>query len=114
MVDYSLCVCYGFVVNGDTLDKIENRYDFNDEIEEFVEDYVRCVDSWTGDEYFIGLHDSILQDNEQMRFIDDGIDVSFEPSEIDNFKNLLTKFKIAEIIGEDLAKCRKMLIVFCY
>ena len=114
MVEYSLCVCYGFIVDGKTMEKIEEYYDQNDDFEEFKDDYVRCVDAWTGGDYFIGLQNPILYDREMIRYIDDGIDTNFTPTDINNFCDLVAKYKIKEIIGDNPPLYRRMLINFCY
>lgn len=113
MVEYSLCICYGFIVDSDALEKIEKYHNQNDDFEEFKDDYVRCINDWTGRDYFIGLHESVFNNKETIRYIDDGIDF-FSLDEVNNFYDLVIKFKIKEIISDNSPLCRRMLINFCY
>lgn len=113
MIDYSLEICYGFVIDDTILDKIEKFYDYNDDIEDFVDRYVRCIDSWKGDKYFIGLSNKLFDDTENIYYFEETID-EFPLSEINNFYDIVTNLKIKEIAGNDLGLCRKMLINFVY
>ena len=113
MVEYSLQKCYGFVVDDITIDKIKEFYDYNNEIEDFAENYVHCIDSWKGDKYFIGLTNTLFGDTENIYYLEEITD-EFPLSEINNFYDIITNLKIKEIVGDDLGSCRRMLINFVY
>ena len=113
MVDYSLEMCYGFVVDDTTINKIQEFYNYSEEIEDFVDTYVRCINNWNGQKYFIGLRNELFDGTENIYYFEETID-NFPLSEINNFYDIITNLKIKEIIGNDLGLCRKMLINFIY
>ena len=50
MVDYSLNLCYGIIVSADKMEEIKKVL-----TDEELDNYSRCINSWTGDDYFIGI-----------------------------------------------------------
>lgn len=54
MVDYSLALCYGIVVSADKMEEIKEVLT-DEEYDEVLDNYSRCIDSWTGGDYFIGI-----------------------------------------------------------
>ena len=54
MVDYSLALCYGIVVSADKMEEIKKVL-IDEEYDEMMDNYSLCVDSWTGNDYFIGV-----------------------------------------------------------
>lgn len=54
MVDYSCVLCYGIIVDVEKIEEICNA--LSDEAsDELADNYSRCINSWTGDDYFIGI-----------------------------------------------------------
>ena len=54
MVDYSLSLCYGIIVSVDKMEEIKEVLT-DEEYDEVIDNYSRCINSWTGDDYFIGI-----------------------------------------------------------
>lgn len=54
MVDYDLALGYGIVVSADKMQKLKEVLT-DEEYDEMMENYSRCINSWTGDDYFIGI-----------------------------------------------------------
>ena len=54
MIDYSLSLCYGIVVSVDKMEEIKEILT-DEEYDEVMDNYSRCINSWTGDDYFIGV-----------------------------------------------------------
>ena len=54
MVDYSLALCYGIIVSIDKMKEIKEVLT-DEEYDEVMVNYSRCINSWTGDDYFIGV-----------------------------------------------------------
>lgn len=61
MVDFSLNLCYGIVVPADKMKDIEKKLT-NEQYDELMDNYARCVNSWTGEDYFIGLSSFVSED----------------------------------------------------
>lgn len=54
MVDYSLSLCYGIIVSVDKMEEIKEVLT-DEEYDEVIDNYSRCINSWIGDDYFIGV-----------------------------------------------------------
>lgn len=54
MVDYSLALCYGIIVSVDKMQEFHGMLT-DEEYDEVMDNYSRCINSWTGDDYFIGI-----------------------------------------------------------
>ena len=54
MADYSLALCYGIIVSVDKMKEIKEVLT-DEEYDEVMDNYSRCINSWTGDDYFIGV-----------------------------------------------------------
>ena len=54
MIDYSLNLCYGIIVSVDKMEEIKEVLT-DEEYDEVMDNYSRCINSWTGDDYFIGI-----------------------------------------------------------
>lgn len=54
MIDYSLALCYGVIVSVDKMEELKEALT-DEEYDEIMDNYSRCINSWTGDNYFIGV-----------------------------------------------------------
>ena len=59
MIDFSLNLCYGIVVSADKMEEIKKALT-DEEYDEMIDNYSRCINSWTGDDYFIGIVTKVL------------------------------------------------------
>ena len=53
-VDYNLALCYGIIVSIDKMMEIKEVLT-DEEYDEVMDNYSRCINSWTGDDYFVGV-----------------------------------------------------------
>ena len=60
MIDFSLNLCYGIVVSADKMEEIKKALT-DEEYDEMIDNYSRCINSWTGDDYFIGIVTKVLE-----------------------------------------------------
>lgn len=54
MVEYNLSLCYGIIVSSDKMQEIKEVLT-DEEFDEVMDNYSCCINSWTGDDYFIGI-----------------------------------------------------------
>lgn len=54
MIDYDLTLCYGIIISADRMEEIKEVLT-DEEYDEMIDNYSRCVNSWTGEDYFIGI-----------------------------------------------------------
>lgn len=58
MIEYELAFCYGIIVSSEKIAEIrESLTDY--ESDEFVDRYSRCINSWVGDDWFIGIIETL-------------------------------------------------------
>ncbi len=111
MVDYSLALCYGIIVSADKMEEIkEVLTDY--ECDDLTDYYSRCVNSWIGEDYFIGVYDDLSETaTENVYYVSD----FFAPSEKDEdfikFKNFFDEHDLWKFIDWTP---ELMLINFCY
>lgn len=55
MIEYELAFCYGIIVSSEKIAEIEESLTDYDESIEFADRYSRCINSWVGDDWFIGI-----------------------------------------------------------
>lgn len=60
MIDFSLNLCYGIIVSADKMEEIKEVLT-DEEYDEMMENYAYCINSWTGDDYFIGIETKALE-----------------------------------------------------
>lgn len=111
MVDYSLNLCYGIVVSVDKMQEIKEVLT-GEEYDEVMDNYSRCINSWTGDDYFIGIMNELTESE-----IDFVCHVSkfAIPSDNDedliSFKRFFSEHNLWELIDW---KPELLLINFCF
>lgn len=54
MIEYELAFCYGIIVSPEKIEEI-TEYLPDNKFEEFVDRYSRCINSWIGEDWFIGI-----------------------------------------------------------
>ena len=102
-VEYDVCICYGMVIS----DEVAKQFQEWDE--DFYDQYVRCVNAWTGDKgWFLGLTESIgLADTPVMLF--DSIHIP--KFKINKLERTIYENKLEEEINWDP---KYYIIEFCY
>jgi hypothetical protein len=53
MIDYRLALCYGIIVSFEKMQEFQEVLT-EEEYCEMLDNYSNCVNSWTGEDYFIG------------------------------------------------------------
>ena len=96
MIEHDLALCYGIIVPADTVEEIEKNLT-EDALVDFADLYSRSINSWIGDDYFVGIINSL---EEQEDFVYSVLDFT-PPSEKDEivikfrdffYKNNLNRF----------------------
>ena len=112
MIDYSLAYCYGIIVSRDVIDEITEVLS-DDEFDEFIDNYSRCVNSWTNEDYFIGIADELSESITD--FVYDNISDLTPPAEDDEDLIDLKRFFDEHNLWDLISWEPKMyLINFCF
>ena len=111
MIEHKMSLCYGIIVSADKMQEIQEVLT-NDECDELMDNYSRCVDSWTGDKYFIGIMSDLSESEANVISI---AFASFTPPDDDedliNFKHFFDEHDLWKFIDW---KPELSLINFCY
>lgn len=54
MIDYRLALCYGIIVSDDKMKEIAETLT-DEDYDELIDTYSRCINCWINDDYFIGV-----------------------------------------------------------
>lgn len=110
MVDYSLAFCYGMIIPNEKVQEISNTLT-DEEYDEMGDNYLSCLNSWTGGDYFLGISDSLSQGNvDFVYFLSDFSIPSDNDENLINFKQFFTEHHLDKIVDW---KPEPMLINFC-
>lgn len=111
MIDYSLALCYGIIVPFEKMQEFQEVLT-DEEYCEVLDNYSRCVNSWTGEDYFIGV--MFYFPEEETNFVYRVPEFSV-PSEDDedwiDFKRFFDEHNLWELINW---KPELLLINFCF
>lgn len=111
MIDYSLVLCYGIVVSVDKMEEIKEV--LTDEgYDELLDNYSRCINSWTGDDYFIGVMTELAESETSFVYYTSEFTVpSDNNKDLVNFKRFFNKHNLWELINW---QPKLLLINFCF
>ena len=111
MIDYSLALCYGIIVSAEKMEEIKEVLT-DEEYDEVMENYSRCINSWTGDNYFIGVFDNLSETSvDNVYYVSDFFAPSDEDETFIDFKRFFDEHNLWEFIDW---KPELMLINFCF
>ena len=111
MVDYSLNLCYGIIVSVDKMEEIKEALT-DEEYDEVIDNYSRCINSWTGDDYFIGIMIKLAESETDLVYRISKFPVpSVNDEDLINFKCFFNKHNLWKIINW---KPELLIINFCY
>lgn len=111
MIDYSLALCYGIVVSADKMKEIEEVLT-DEEYDEVLDNYSRCINSWTGDDYFIGILAEIDESKTDLVYrISDFTIPSDDDEDLIDFKRFFNEHDLWKFIDW---KPELLLINFCF
>jgi len=111
MVDYSLALCYGIVVSVDKMEEIKEVL-ADEEYDEAMDNYFRCIDSWTGDDYFIGVMMELTESETDFVYHVSDITILLDDDKyLIDFMHFFSKHNLWKFIDW---KPELLLINFCY
>lgn len=111
MIDFSLNLCYGIVVSADKMEEIKKALT-DEEYDEMIENYSRCINSWTGDDYFIGIVTKVLESETDCIYSISNFTIpSDDDEDLIDFKRFFNKHDLWKFIDW---KPELLLINFCF
>ncbi len=111
MVDFSLNLCYGIVVPADKMEDIAEKLT-DEQYDELMDNYARCINSWTGEDYFVGLSSFLNEDGIDFVYpITPHFLNPFTEKDLADFKNFFETHNLWNFIDW---KPELMLINFCF
>lgn len=112
-IDYSLKLCYGVIISDKVIEKINQILE---EFDDFYDNFVNQIDSWTGGDYFIGTTvcinsngDSFIREIDE-NFLEFTKRVAIQ-KELENFIQFYDSHNLKEYFDW---KPKLYLINFCY
>ena len=103
-VDSSVVLGRGFILSEDEFDRIKNFFykiddpKLQEEWEDFYDEYIRPIDSYSCAEYFIGVMDDLgIEAGSYARY---PVKPSFDKSEIDDFIRDMLHLRLNKFIGK--------------
>lgn len=111
MIDYSLELCYGIIVSVDKMEEIKDALT-DEEYDELIDNYSLCVNSWIGDDYFIGIRTELAESETDLVYhISDFTVPSDDDEDLTDFKCFFSKHDLWKFIDW---KPELLLINFCF
>ena len=111
MVDYSLALCYGIIVSADKMQEFKEVLT-DEEYDEGIDNYSRCINSWTGDDYFIGVMYNLSESETDLVYRVPTFSIpSDDDEDLIDFKRFFDEHNLWELIDW---KPELLLINFCY
>ena len=111
MIDFSLNLCYGIVVSADKMEEIKKALT-DEEYDEMIDNYSRCINSWTGDDYFIGIVTKVLESKTDCIYSISNFTIpSDDDEDLIDFKRFFNKHDLWKFIDW---KPELLLINFCF
>ena len=106
MVEYSIGVCYGIIISDEKLMSINELFPNDDVVDDFSDNYLREVNSWTGGDWFLGVYrdfsGNVINTSKILWYNDEALK---------ELENKLRKYKIIDAIDWNP---QKYIIQFCY
>lgn len=112
MVDFSLNLCYGIVISEDKMEEIEEKLT-DEQSDELNDNYARCINIWTGGDYFIGVSTFLDSNESSYVYPISSLSNPFNENneELVNFKKFFTVNNLWSLIDW---KPELLLINFCF
>ena len=111
MIDYALALCYGIIVSRDKLEELQEKLT-DDEYDEMLDNYAHCINSWTGDDYFIGITEYLTHETTDFVYSVSNLSTPTEDNEdLIGFKKFFNDHDLWKLIDWNP---KLMLINFCY
>lgn len=111
MINYSLSLCYGIVVSVDKMEEIKEVLT-DEEYDEVMDNYFRCINSWTDDDYFIGVMVKLAKSETDFVYhVSEFAIPSDNDEDLINFKHFFNEHDLWKFIDW---KPELLLINFCF
>lgn len=111
MVDYSLALYYGIIVSVDKMEELKEVLT-DEEYDEIMDNYSRCINSWTGDDYFIGVITEFAENETNFVYhVSDFAVPSDDDEDLIDFKRFFSEHNLWKFIDW---KPEILLINFCF
>ena len=111
MIDFSLNLCYGIVVSADKMEEIKKALT-DEEYDEMIDNYSRCINSWTSDYYFIGIVTKALESETDCIYSISNFTIpSDDDEDLIDFKRFFNEHDLWKFIDW---KPELLLINFCF
>ncbi len=111
MIDYSLALCYGIIISNDKIKEIMEALT-DEEYDEMIDNYARCINSWTGDDFFVGIiNDLESAQTDFVYYVSDLSAPTDKNEDLINFTKFCNEHNLWKFINW---KPKLMLINFCY
>ena len=111
MVDYSLSLCYGIIVSVDKMEEFKDALT-DEEYDELIDNYSRCINSWVGDNYFLGVMVELAEsETDSVYYISDFAIPSDDDEDLRDFTQFFSEHNLWKFIDW---KPELLLINFCY
>lgn len=105
MVEYSMGVCYGIIISDETLRSINELFPDEDAMDNFSENYLQQLNSWTGGDWFLGLSKTFSKDVININ------EIRWDKEELEELEQKLNEYNIINFIDWFP---QKYIIQFCY
>ena len=111
MVEYSLTLCYGIIVSADRMEEIKEVLT-DEEYDEAMDNYFRCINSWTGNDYFIGIMNELAESETDFVYRTAEFTIPSDNNEaLINFKRFFSEHDLWKFIAWNP---ELLLINFCF
>lgn len=111
MIEYELALCYGIIVSDDKIEEI-NEVLTDEEHDELIDNYARCVNNWTGGDYFIGVINTLVQtETDSVYRVSDLSAPTDDDEDLINFMRFFNEHDLWKFIDW---KPELLMIDFCY
>ncbi len=111
MIDYRLAICYGIIVSADTAREIEEVLTNEEEYDEAM-NYLHCINTWTGEDYLIGIENGLAEsETDSVYRVSDFTVPSDDDEDLISFKHFFTEHDLWKFIDW---KPELLLINFCF
>lgn len=112
MIDYDLTLCYGIIVSDEKMKEIKKALT-DEEYDGMIDNnYARCLNSWTGEDYFIGVMVELTES--ETNFVYRISELTIPSDNDEDLINLMRFFNKHDLWKFIDWKPERMIINFCY
>lgn len=105
MVEYSIGFCYGIIISDNQRIAIEELFPDENSLDDFIDSYMRQINSWTGGDWFLGVY------TEKSKEIINLTEIRWDKAILEEFEMKLSEYGITNLINWHP---QKYVIQFCY